>query len=248
MKKVSKPEIKLGADTKRVRILGGVLVLAGVLYFFTRPDNPSSGSSSNTPVAAPVAAPGVRTPIRNAARTNMRIGSRTAGGRGPQVLDFHPTLKPKDPIDTARVDPTLDLNRLAKLRNVQVDGGSRSLFEFGAAPPSAIDIAKVAAIHPNPLASALMVGPTAPKKPGPPPPPPPPAPIPLKFYGYTNAQRAGPRRAFFLEGEDIYVAGEGEMIKNRYRIVRIGVNSAVVEDTTNKNQQTLPLVEEMVNS
>jgi hypothetical protein len=28
-------------------------------------------------------------------------------------------------------------------------------------------------------------------------------------------------------------------------VIRIGVNSAVVEDTTNKNQQTLPLIEEL---
>jgi hypothetical protein len=66
----------------------------------------------------------------------------------------------------------------------------------------------------------------------------------LKFYGYTNAARTGPKRAFFLEGEDIFVAGEGDIIKSRYKVVRIGVNSAVVEDTSNKHQQTLPLEQE----
>ncbi len=40
------------------------------------------------------------------------------------------------------------------------------------------------------------------------------------------------------------VASEGQTIRNRYRIVRIGVNSAVVEDTQYKSQQTLPLAEE----
>ena len=38
------------------------------------------------------------------------------------------------------------------------------------------------------------------------------------------------------------------MIKNRYKIIRIGVNSAVVEDTTDKHQQTLPLEEEKNNA
>ena len=52
------------------------------------------------------------------------------------------------------------------------------------------------------------------------------------------------RRAFFLDGEDIVQAGENETIRNRYKIIRIGVNSAVVEDTVAKNQQTLPLAEE----
>jgi hypothetical protein len=41
------------------------------------------------------------------------------------------------------------------------------------------------------------------------------------------------------------VAGENETIKNRYKIIKIGVNSVVVEDTQNKHEQTLPLIEEL---
>ncbi len=50
-----------------------------------------------------------------------------------------------------------------------------------------------------------------------------------------------------MDGEDIVIAAEGDMIKKRYKIVRIGINSAVVEDTQFKsnNQQTLPLEAEM---
>ena len=82
--------------------------------------------------------------------------------------------------------------------------------------------------------------------PSPPPPPvAPPPPITLKFYGYSTPRADGQKRAFFLDGDDIFVAGENELVRSRYKIVRIGVNSAVVEDTTNKNQQTLPLVEEL---
>ena len=39
-------------------------------------------------------------------------------------------------------------------------------------------------------------------------------------------------------------ANEGEVLKRKYRVVRIGVNSVVVEDTDTKSQQTLPLAEE----
>jgi len=74
--------------------------------------------------------------------------------------------------------------------------------------------------------------------------PPPPPPIPLKFYGLSGGLRSTIRRAFFLDGEDIVQAGENETIRNRYKILRIGVNSAVVEDTVAKNQQTLQMVEE----
>ena len=86
---------------------------------------------------------------------------------------------------------------------------------------------------------------------GAPPTPPKPVipPIPLKFYGYVSDSRnvspGTPKRAFFLDGEDIVVAGENDVIHNRFKIIRISVNSAVVEDTANKNQQTLPLVEEL---
>ena len=85
-----------------------------------------------------------------------------------------------------------------------------------------------------------MVAAAAPPEPAAPP-------IPLKFYGFINPVRTvGPKRAFFLDGDDIVVANEGQMIKNRYKIVRIGVNSADVEDTQFKknSRQTLPLVPE----
>ena len=47
-----------------------------------------------------------------------------------------------------------------------------------------------------------------------------------------------------MEGDDIHVVREGEVVKNRYKIVRIGVNSVVVEDLQFKSQQTLPLEEQ----
>ena len=71
----------------------------------------------------------------------------------------------------------------------------------------------------------------------------PPPPIPLKFFGYST--RGSVKHAFFLDGDDIDVAGENDLIKNRYKIIHIGVNSVVVEDTQLKNQQTLPLIEEL---
>ena len=77
---------------------------------------------------------------------------------------------------------------------------------------------------------------TAPVKPQAPP-------IPLKFYGFTAA-RAGLKRAFFLEGEDVYVANEGDIVKKRYKVVRVNLNSVVMEDTEYKQQQTLPLTEQ----
>src|ERR1022692_1889198 len=80
-------------------------------------------------------------------------------------------------------------------------------------------------------AQVAQMGPQLP--PGPPPAPPPPQapPITLKYYGYSSARGDNRKHAFFLDGEDILVAAEGETVKKRYRVVRIGVNSVVMEDT-----------------
>ena len=50
--------------------------------------------------------------------------------------------------------------------------------------------------------------------------------------------------AFFLDGDEISVAAEGDTVKKRYRVVRIGVNSVLMEDMESKRQQSLPLTEE----
>ena len=72
---------------------------------------------------------------------------------------------------------------------------------------------------------------------------PPPPPIPLKFYGYSSARTGGAKRVFFLEGEDIFVVNEGDLVKRRYKVIQIRLNSVVVEDTEHKHQQTLQLEE-----
>jgi hypothetical protein len=154
--------------------------------------------------------------------------------------DFKPTLKLPEGMEISRIDPTLKMDLLAKVRQVSVEGGARSLFEFYTPPPPPPP--KVDPIKPGPVKVTEEIKPSgAPKGPAPPPPPPP---IPLKFYGYSGALRSNVRRAFFLDGEDIVQAGENETIRNRYKILRIGVNSAVVEDTVAKNQQTLQLADE----
>jgi hypothetical protein len=230
---------QIGAgDKKKVMILAGLGVTLVVVWFINR--DPS----------APAPAPIVRVPVRpNPAGPRdvlpevssvPRVATRTSIGRG-SIADFRPTLKLKEGTDISKIDPSLHLDLLAKVKAVALTGGSRSLFEFSqppappAPPPVAVNI------YPT-------MGPVY-KPPAPPPAPPvkpPPPPIPLKFYGYSGTARSsGLRSAFFLDGEDIVIAKETDMVRNRYKIVRIGVNSAVVEDTTNKNQQTLPLIEEL---
>ena len=238
----------IGAEPKKLAILLVLLVGAGGTYYWmSRPDPPAatnatappSGPAVSTP-AAPVLSPSSNKAVRT---TTSSYGPRTAtrGGRvSASGDDFRPTLKLPEGMDVSGIDPTLRLDRLAKLRNVSVEGGSRSLFEFYTPPPP----------PPPPPPKQPPIVPKAPPTAaelkaaelvkGPPPPPP----IPLKFYGYSGTMRSNVRRAFFLDGEDIVQAGENETIRNRYKIIRIGVNSAVVEDTVAKNQQTLQLADE----
>ena len=237
---------KLGAEPKKIAILGGLLAVAGVVYWTQRTPSPDASSTPAPVPAAPVAAtPPTPNPLGPRTAPSLPMPARRTAGRGESrtVADFKPTLKPQEGIDISRIDPTLQLDRLAKLRALGQEGGARSIFEFSqAAPPPTIpkvEKIKVGPVQPPAPPKAASNDPAA-KPPAPPPPP-----IPLKFYGYANTPKNGPKRAFFLDGDDIFVAGENDVIRNRYKIIRIGVNSAVVEDTSNKNQQTLPLIEEL---
>jgi hypothetical protein len=230
----------LGADKKKIGILVALLAVAAYFYFSggSTPDSSSSTAAQRGPTnAEPVAIQ--RAPGRLVSRTRTGQKSfRNSGG------EFKPSLKPnKDLVpDRNSIDPTLHTDLLAKLQSVKVEGGSRSIFEIGQAAPVQLK-------GPEPTKIAVTRKPVGPM---PPPPPPPPAPkpqappVPLKFYGFVNQNKSGVKRAFFLDGDDIIVASEGQTIKSRYKIVRIGINSAVVEDIQFEwHQQTLPLVEEM---
>jgi len=230
----------IGAEPKKLAILGALAV--AIVVAFKLSSSSSAPEQTATPAAstAPAATPA---PVISRDPTPLPP-QRTARGssQSQQVTnDFRPTLKVPEGLDVTTLDPTLKLELLAKVQNVPMEGGSRSLFEFSQPPPPPPP--KVT-IKPGPVADVKPDLPK-PEAPATPPPPPPPPPIPLKFYGYAGTTRDGMRRAFFLDGDDIFTPAENETIKGRYKIIRIGVNSAVVEDTSTKNQQTLPLVEEL---
>jgi len=225
----------LGAEPKKVAILIGLGLIAGYFYI----SNSNFGSSTTAPASTAQPAANSRITTRPGGRVGGRVGQK---GLNSGSREFKPSFKFSG-IDPSNIDPTLHLNLLAKLQGVQVEPGGRSLFEIGQQPA-----AVVKGTDPGPIVVAKQfVGPQPPPPPPPPPPDPKAPPIPLKFYGFVNPSKATNKRAFFLDGEDIIIAGEGDLIKKRYKIVRIGVNSAVVEDTEFKsnNQQTLPLEAEM---
>jgi hypothetical protein len=231
--------MKLGAEPKKAAILVGLLLVAAYLFYssYSTPDGPPRSAPPTQPVAP--AAPG---DTRDSAPRKARESSKLSR------QEFRPSLKPRRPedrIEPSTADPALRLDLLARLQQVKFTEGMRSLFEFSQAPPPPPPKAPEAKILPK--AARKFMGPL------PPPPPPPPTPvykpqappIPLRFFGYVTAARGGARRAFFLEGEEIHVAGEGEVVKKRYKVVRIGVNSVIMEDTQFEGRQTLELMKEV---
>jgi len=221
-------------DPKRLIVLGVLVAVGGYLKF-----SDSFSSPSSSPAASGTAVPVRQAPVPAEAPQTTRVTPRPTRARG-QSDEFHPVLHSKraeDRIDPAKVDPTLRLDLLAKVQEANSSGPGRNIFQFGQAPVK---------LPPEPTIKLASTAPkpAAPAPPPPPPGPPPPPPINLRYYGFTSVAGTAAKTAFFLDGEDILVAKEGETLKRRYRVVRIGTNSVVMEDTESKHQQTLPLAEE----
>jgi hypothetical protein len=78
----------------------------------------------------------------------------------------------------------------------------------------------------------------------PPPPPPPPPTLPVKFFGYGTVPNGTVRLAFFTDGQETYVVAEGELLMNRFRILRIGNANLEFEEVSTGLRGTAPLEEQ----
>jgi hypothetical protein len=227
--------MKLGAnEPKKLIVLGGLVLLGGWLAYTNLFSGPSV--STTRTAALPVASEDA---VSASTESEPPAGAR-APVRRARSDEFHPILhprRPEDRIDPSRIDPTLRLDLLAKLQSVELSGSGRNPFKIGPPPP------KVEPLKgPEPKVDLKPV--QADAKPAAPPGPPSPPPINLKYYGFTSAPGNTAKTAFFLDGEDILVAKEGDTLKRRYRVVRIGITSVVMEDTDSKRQETIKLTEE----
>ena len=235
--------MKLGTnEPKKLVMLGALVLLAGYLVYSNVFSGPSESTTSagNVPPRASEPPPAAATASADGATTPTTTPRAVGRNRSDE---FHPVLRskrPEDRIDPTKVDPTLRRDLLAKLQAVALAGPQRNLFQFGQAPAPKVEALKgpETKVPLKPIAPVANIEP--PKPAGPPPPPP----INLKYYGYSSAKLGGGKTAFFLDGEDILVAKEGDTLKRRYRLVRIGATSVVMEDTESKKQQTIPLTEE----
>jgi hypothetical protein len=121
--------------------------------------------------------------------------------------------------------------RLDALKQAQPepDTAARNPFRFYVKPPP----------PPPPPPKVVVPPPQAPVNTGPPPPPPLP-PIPLKFIG--TLEQGNKRVAIFSDGRGVPIyAPEGGTVLGQYRVVRIGVESVVMEYLDGRGRQTIPM-------
>jgi hypothetical protein len=129
---------------------------------------------------------------------------------------------------THSLDPELRYDWLQASEDTKYEGNARNIFQ------DQVEI-------PKPVSSGATDK-MAKIEPVAPPPPPPPPPINLKFFGFAN-NRGGPKRIFLAQGEDVFIAAEGDIVDRRYRVVHIAPQSVEIEDMLNNNRQTIPLVQ-----
>lgn len=241
--------MKTGAEPKKVAILAALLVTGAVILYFNvfagdsetkRPVVPTVAVTAPTPAPATSVAPRA-TPAaadhRRSARNNMVSEFKIRQGVEPG----------EEKPDPATIDPTLRLDLLVKLQNVEPPATMRNIFQYGAAPPPPAAAVKPVELPKNPPTIAINRPPPAPSGPPPPPPAPTAPPMTFKYYGYKVSKSDGRKEAFLLDGDEIIIAGENDSVKRgRYKVVRIGVNSITIEDTQFKSTQTLQLQEDAV--
>jgi hypothetical protein len=134
------------------------------------------------------------------------------------------------PVVEPRLDPTLDLTQLSKSEDIKYAGNGRNIFVAGSV--AVIEKPKRNGTD-TPAEDASIRQP---------PPVPPPPPINLKFFGFAN-QPGETKKVFLSQGEDIFIAAEGDIVDRRYRVLHISATAVDVEDVLNNHRQSLPLTQ-----
>jgi hypothetical protein len=208
--------VQLGLENRKKTLWAAALGIVAVLVFAYEIIPLFSGSS--TPSSTAQAAPPTLTRI---------APPRAAGGKAALKLG-----KKQAHLDS--LDPTLRLDLLATSEKTHYEGNGRNIFVSqaedvkiptpiapGNTDPNKTDEGRI--YTPPPVAAA--------------------PPIPLKFYGFASS--AGePKRVFLKMGEDVFVAGEGEIVNRRYKVVRISNNSVEIQDMVYSGPpQNIPLTQ-----
>jgi hypothetical protein len=158
-----------------------------------------------------------------AAKSPTPVVTLPPGTRRIVTAKTAPGKKPSLSAEARSLDPTLRYDWLKASEDTKYQGAGRNIFR------AEIEI-------PKPIVSVQKHVDPVPQ--GPPPPPP----INLKFFGFANKPGEA-KRIFLSQGEDVFIAGEGDIVDRRYRILHITPVSVEVEDVLNNNRQSIPLTQ-----
>ncbi len=126
-------------------------------------------------------------------------------------------------------EPQLRIDLLEKLQKLEYSGTHRNIFSAVALPVEPTPEEKKRMEHQYPTVPPL--------------PPIPPVQVPAQFFGYASMKSSPRRLAFFLNGDDVIVVQEGSVFLNRFRLDKIGNDSADVEEISSGRHATVPMVQ-----
>lgn len=156
-------------------------------------------------------------------------GKRVVTADAPQNLKDDPIIQVEN--------PHIRMEQIKRTQGAEYKSSGRNPFSYSLAP--------VPKTTPQPTKTPDFVGPR--DQPPPPPPPPPTLPANVKFYGYGSVNGTS-RRAYFTDGEEVYILGEGDILLKRFRIIRIGNASLEFEEISSGRIGTAPLEEQPAGS
>ncbi len=219
--------LKPGFENKRqVYLLTALAVIILVAGGYEIYDNffSSPAPTRPVPIATPRSLPSDETSPQHSQSTTQSAAPPASAAPDAEKLAA---------LSNAGLDPTLHLGKLVLAEQVQYAGSGRNIFSADSAPVHIEQPIKSA--RPNGSNSAVATTSQA----GPQLPPQPPG-IDLKYFGYSQSKDKS-LKAFFVHGDDIFMARIGDIVDHRYKVITIMPGSVQVTDLSFDNTQTLPL-------
>lgn len=200
---------------KQLKLLGGLLVVLVVVFYWSwgQSSSPVSSASSGMPAAL--------SGLESFVLKTGKPGDRRTGREIP----------------AAQINSSIDFEKLGRMEKIQ-PSLARNMFAFYTPPPK--PSAGTSRTSPKSVDSAggrnrpfvpgrgSSTGRKA-------------VDIPLKFYGFRKDPLGKKRQAFFADGDDLYLAWEGDVVANRFRIHRITDTMAEVEEVASRTRKRLNL-------